>query len=193
MMLVAWVCVLDGLRCYETPKNVWLRSLTSQQTRSQNSRAVSLEGGQRLISAGDPYLQPRLAPTRTLGSGSGHGGSGGPPKHHPRGDYFGDFAMPKLLLFIPSVFVTVLLCALRYPQLFFAPTDVDAAAAGSTGGGFLRHLYLIVSLMALAFLAAWYLVVLQAVVRTGRALRRQPYMRTRSQQLSYRFVAQQVG
>lgn len=88
-MLLAWVCVLDGLRCYEAPKDVWLRSLTSQQSRTQNSHAVSLEGGKRLYPAGDPYLQPRLAPTRTPGSGSGHGGGAGPPKHHPRGDVRG--------------------------------------------------------------------------------------------------------
>lgn len=53
-------------------------------------------------------------------------------------------------------------------------------------------MYLIVSLVALALLALWYALVLKAAVQTGRVLRRQPYMRTRSQQLSYRFVAQQV-
>lgn len=38
----------------------------------------------------------------------------------------------------------------------------------------------------------WYLIFVKATLATGRTLRQQPYMQTRSQQLSYRFFVQQV-
>ena len=57
----------------------------------------------------------------------------------------------------------------------------------------LRKIYTLVSLGTLAIMLIWYLAFAREVVKTARALRKQPYMKSRSQQLSYRFVAQQVG
>lgn len=58
--------------------------------------------------------------------------------------------------------------------------------------GLLRLLYAVLSLSSLGIMLLWYFIFAQAVLATGRALRRQPYMQTRSQQLSYRFFVQQV-
>ena len=40
-----------------------------------------------------------------------------PPKHHPLGEYFSDFILPKVALYILSIFLVLMLCALRHPQV----------------------------------------------------------------------------
>lgn len=107
-MLLAWVAILDGLRCYETPKEVWLRSLTARTPtpqQQQHSPYSAWDGPSYYDGAvggslrpfppvGDPFLQPRFGPLRSQHGGhtggGGHGGDHGgmlwPPKHHPKGE-----------------------------------------------------------------------------------------------------------
>ncbi len=206
-MLLAWVCIVDGLRCYEAPREVWLRAAfggqqgndkkamnngtsTTTSSFSSTSTAFSSSAPPQQFQ-GDPYLHPRLPPPPPPRSKSGSAHATWPPKHHPMGEYFGDFFLPKFALYLLSSLSIFFLCALRYPTLFFG-MGIGVTDATTPLPPTIRRLYATVSFLTLVLLLLWYFLFLSAVVQTGRALRRQPYMRTRSQQLSYRFVSQEV-
>jgi hypothetical protein len=72
------------------------------------------------------------------------------------------------------------------PQVFLSADDAHLHLRA------LRLLYAACSLASLGLMLLWYLIFVKATLATGRTLRQQPYMQTRSQQLSYRFFVQQV-
>jgi len=180
-ILLSWLCIIDGLKCYQGLKDRWLK-----------------------------------AAGRSMGISAAAAPRAWPPKHHPRGGYFSDFIFPKLTYYALSLVVMASLCILRYPQIFFPDVgfmgnhsqDSDGVAPSMSiphnrphnptsepppSLTTFRFYYAIISGVMFVIMTLWYLWVIRAAFTTGRALRLQPYMSTRSQQLSYRFCVQLIS
>lgn len=115
-----------------------------------------------------------------------------PPKHHPTGDYFLDMVFYKIFFYLISILSVLALCVLRYPEVFYQNNPAVLGSEPGTEHLPLPILYIMASVVVAAINATWILWFASATINTGRALRQQSYMATRSQQLSYRFYVQQV-
>jgi hypothetical protein len=110
------------------------------------------------------------------------------PPHHPQSGEVFSFLLKKILFFGASLVAISGLCCLRYPQVMlggaWSPTPGGASA--------LLVVYYIFLVGVMAVTVGWVCWFGRATWRTGKALRRAPYVATRFAQLAYRIILLQA-
>ena len=103
--------------------------------------------------------------------------------HDPFGDYWADFLLPKLLLF---VFGAVSIWATAYTRFHFTSDDNTTISPESLE--LANSVYLVCYFLQFFILIVWLLLILRSSIITGNKLRLQPFLSTRPAQLAYRVL-----
>jgi len=188
-VLCLWLCLMQGLR-YHTAEMARKRA-ENQKKQLQVRSAIS-------------YLSSSVQSTdSTYGSLSGknifdfydeHGdfdGNGRTSwvnlrlKHDPCGDNWPDFLLPKLFLFAIGVSSVLVSTLSRFP-------DETHHALGSFSLIQYHDIYTASSLLQTIVLGFWAILIFRAALKTGEALKMEPFISTRPVQLAFRILMSMI-
>jgi len=195
-ILGLWLCLLEGLR-YHTAKSARKRAEHQKQI-LELRRATKF-----LASSGVPRYSSIESPSEQLTSyfdefGDLH--NAGPSawtnlrlEHDMCGDGWADFILPKFFLFLLGACAVIVSSLARFS---YSAMDDSVMPDGvlerfSVDTSFFiehRRVFVISSVVQIAILGLWAFLIIRAALKTGRLLRKEPFLSTRPAQLAYRVL-----
>jgi hypothetical protein len=184
-ILCLWLCLLHGLR-YHTAEMARKRGENQkQQLEVQKSINFLRHSGHPSYSTNKPLSDDVLSYYDEYGDFHGTGTSSTifRMKHDPCGDHWADFLLPKVFFFFVGVSSVVISAYYRFSE---GPSGNSHSMVQS------HSIYAASSLLQLLVLFIWVTSIIRAALKTGAALRKEPFLSTRPAQLAFRILMSMI-
>jgi hypothetical protein len=180
-ILCIWLCLLQGLR-YHTADMARKRAENRKQQvelwgtiNYLRTSSQPIDNTSRILSDNNQSYYDEYGDF----NGSGVSWGNMRMKHDPCGDHWPDFLLPKMLLFLLGASSVVISTYFRFHD--DSTVDEDLLIE-------YHDIYAITYLLQIFILSIWVGMIIRAALKTGKALRNEPFLSTRPAQLAFRIL-----
>jgi len=195
-ILCLWLCLLEGLR-YHTAKSARKRADHQKQIlelrRATNFLASSGVSKYSSIESPSTHLNSYFDEFGDLHNAGPSAWTNLRLEHDMCGDGWADFLLPKLFVFFLGACAVIMSSLSRFSYFMMHGTSmVDGVLERfSIDASFLmkhHRVFVFSSVVQIAILGLWAVLIIRAALKTGKLLRKEPFLSTRPAQLAYRVL-----